>query len=128
MQRPSKQLVTVARILVAALFLVAGARKLLTYAGTLAYFTKLGIPAPELVLPLTIALELVGGIALVAGWRINWVAPILAVFTLGAALLGHAFWAADPAQFNAQLNHFLKNIAIVGAFIALAINARAGSN
>jgi putative oxidoreductase len=120
----SKQALAVARILIAALFLVAGARKLLTYAGTLAYFGKLGIPVPELVLPLTIALELAGGIALVAGWRISWVAPILAAFTLGTALIGHAFWAADPAQFNAQLNNFLKNLAIVGAFIALAMQAR----
>ena len=124
----SRQVLAIARILVAVLFIVAGARKLLTYAGTLAYFTKLGIPAPELVLPLTIALELIGGIALVAGWKINWVAPILAAFTLGAALIGHAFWAAEPAQFSAQLNNFLKNLAIVGAFIALAIQARTRSD
>lgn len=119
-----RTLLTLARVLIAALFLVAGARKLLSYAGTLGYFTQLGIPLPELALPLTIFIELAGGAALVAGWRLHLVAPVMAVFTLVTAFAGHRFWAADPAQFSGQLNHFLKNIAIVGAFISMAVQAR----
>lgn len=115
----------VARALIALLFLVAGVRKLMYYSGTLGYFAQLGIPVPELVLPLTILIEIAGGMAVVAGWRLQLVAPVMAVFTLGTALVGHRFWAADAAQFTPQLNNFLKNVAIAGAFVLLAVQSRA---
>ncbi len=117
--------VVAARVLMAAIFLIAGTRKLMTYGATLGYFAKLGIPLPDVVLPLTIALEIGGGLLLVAGWRVKWVAGALALFTLATAFAAHAFWAADAAQFNAQLNNFLKNVAMVGGFLLLIVQARA---
>jgi len=120
MTTPHNAVYAVARALMAAIFLVAGVRKLMGYAGTLGYFGSLGIPLPEVVLPLTILLELGGGIALLIGWRTNWVAMALGLFSLVSALLGHRFWAAEPAQFSNQLNHFLKNVAIAGGFLLVA--------
>jgi putative oxidoreductase len=120
MTTPHTTAYTAARALMAAIFLVAGVRKLMGYAGTLGYFGSLGIPLPEVVLPLTILLELGGGIALLIGWRTNWVAVALGLFTLASALLAHRFWAAEPAQFSNQLNHFLKNVAIAGGFLLVA--------
>jgi putative oxidoreductase len=107
-----------ARVLMAVIFLVAGVRKLMTYGATLGYFAKLGIPLADVVLPLTIALEIGGGLLLIAG--------ALALFTLATAFAAHAFWAADAAQFNAQLNNFLKNVAMVGGFLLLIVQAGAG--
>jgi putative oxidoreductase len=115
-----------ARVLMAVIFLVAGVRKLMTYGATLGYFAKLGIPLADVVLPLTIALEIGGGLLLIAGWRVQWVAGALALFTLATAFAAHAFWAADAAQFNAQLNNFLKNVAMVGGFLLLIVQAGAG--
>ena len=40
-------LLLVGRILLAAIFLIAGSRKVMTYAATVGYFTKLGFPMPE---------------------------------------------------------------------------------
>lgn len=118
--------VLAARVLMAVIFLVAGVRKLMTYGATLGYFAKLGIPMAEVVLPLTIALEVGGGLLLVAGWRLQWVAGALAVFTLATAFTAHAFWAADAAQFAGQLNNFLKNVAMVGGFVLLIAQAGSG--
>jgi putative oxidoreductase len=118
--------VLAARVLMAVIFLVAGVRKLMTYGATLGYFAKLGIPMAEVVLPLTIALEVGGGLLLVAGWRVQWVAAALAVFTLATAFTAHAFWAADAAQFAGQLNNFLKNVAMVGGFVLLIAQAGSG--
>ena len=78
-----------------------------------------------MVLPLTIALEIGGGLLLVAGWRVKWVAGALALFTIATAFAAHAFWSADAAQFNAQLNNFLKNVAMAGGFLLLIVQARA---
>lgn len=116
-----------ARTLIASLFLVAGIRKVLMWKATLAYFAGLGIPLPELALPLSVVVEIGGGIALIAGWRLREVALVMAVFTLFTALFAHRFWAADGAQFNNQLNHFFKNIALVGGFLVLFVHARRGS-
>lgn len=115
-----------ARVLMAVIFLVAGVRKLMTYGATLGYFAKLGIPLADVVLPLTIALEVGGGLLLVTGWRVQWVAAALALFTLATAFTAHAFWAADAAQFSGQLNNFLKNVAMVGGFLMLIVHAPAG--
>jgi putative oxidoreductase len=113
----SKSLYAAARVLMAVIFLVAGLRKALYFAATAGYFGSLGIPLPEVVTALTIVLEVGGAIALVAGWRTGWVAMALGVFCIASGLLGHRFWAVDPAQFANQLNHFMKNVAMAGGLL-----------
>lgn len=108
------------RILMGSLFFIAGLRKLFLWAGTVAYFTKLGLPLPEVTAVLVISLEIAGSLLLVAGWRTRIVAWALAAFTMCAALVGHQFWAADAAQYSNQLNHFLKNMAVVGGLLYMA--------
>jgi len=116
----------IGRILIVALFLPAGLSKLTGFEGTLAYFASLGIPAPTFALAATIVIEIIGGIALLVGYKTRLVAIILAIFTLAAAVTGHAFWAAPAdAAFIAQLL-FFKNIAVMGGLLVLA-SAGAGS-
>jgi putative oxidoreductase len=64
--------------------------------------------------------ELIAGAMLIIGWHTRLAAWGPAIFTLVAALIGHQFWAADAAQFVNQLNHFLKNIAIIGGLLMVA--------
>jgi putative oxidoreductase len=117
-QRPI--LLLLARVFIAALFLVAGTRKLLTYAATVGYFAKLGFPAPEAIAVLAIVIEIGGGLMLATGWRTRWAAWLLVVFVAVATAMAHRFWQFEPAQFANQLNHFLKNIAIIGGLIFVA--------
>ena len=125
MNSDDRGLAIFARVLIALLFLVAGVRKLLAYGMTVGYFAKLGIPMPEAVAALTIAIEIGGAILLVVGWRLAIVSAVMAAFTLGTALIAHRFWAeSDPMAFGNQLNNFLKNIAIVGGFAMLIVDAR----
>jgi len=115
----SRNVFTVGRVLMALIFLVAGVRKWINYAATTGYLGSMGVPLPEIALPLIILLEVGGGIALAIGWRTSWVAAILGLFCIGSGLLGHQFWAVDPAQFANQLNHFLKNMAMAGGFLVV---------
>ncbi len=119
----NRNVYVLAKALIGLIFLVAGIRKIMYFAATAGYFAKLGMPMPEIVLSLTIALEIGGAILLVIGWQTRLVAMVLGVFTLAAAVLGHPFWAADAANYQNQLNHFLKNIAMVGGFLLLAIES-----
>jgi putative oxidoreductase len=108
------------RLLIVALFLPAGLGKIAGFEGTLGYFASLGIPAPTFALAATIVIEVLGGIALLIGFQTRLVAGIMAIFTLVAAVTGHAYWAAPVDQaFIAQLL-FFKNIAVMGGLLVLA--------
>jgi putative oxidoreductase len=108
------------RLLMATIFLVAGIRKVLGFAGTVGYFTKLGFPAAEVFAVVAIVIEIGGAILLIAGWRTRWVAWLLVLFVAIATAMAHRFWEFDAAQFNNQLNHFLKNVAIIGGLLFVA--------
>jgi putative oxidoreductase len=110
----------IGRLLVATLFLPAGLAKLTGFAGTVGYFSSLGIPAPSFAVAATIAVEILGGLALLAGYQTRLVAIVMAVFTLLASVVGHAYWTAPAEQaFMAQLL-FFKNMAVIGGLLVLA--------
>lgn len=103
------------RILLSLLFFVAGYNKLMNVAGTAGYFGKLGLPAPEMLVWLVIAIELVGALLVLIGWQTRWVAWGMAIFTVATGVVGHKFWV-DAGQ----TTQFLKNLAIAGGFLLLA--------
>jgi putative oxidoreductase len=111
----------VGRILIGLIFLVVGIRSTMVFAGTLGYLGKLGFPAPEVMAVIKIAIEIGGGVLLIVGWRTRWAAWLLALFVVIATLAGHRFWEmTDPGQYGNQLNHFLKNLSIVGGLLYVA--------
>ena len=110
----------VGRALLAAIFLVAGVRKLLAVAGTTAYLTKLGFPAPEVLTWVAIVIEIGAGLMLLVGWRTRIAAWVLIVFVAVATAMAHRFWEFDAAQQVNQMNHFLKNLAIIGGLLFVA--------
>jgi putative oxidoreductase len=110
----------VGRILLAAVFLIAGTRKLMAVAGSAGYFAKLGFPMPEIMVWVAIVVEIGGALLLIFGWHARKAAWLLALFTLIATLAAHRFWEFDAAQYANQMNHFLKNLAIIGGMLFLA--------
>jgi len=94
------------------MFIDAGVPKIGAFAATQAYMASAGVPGA--LLPAVIALEVLGGIALILGYRTRIVAMAMAAFTVLAALLFHG--APD------QIQHILlmKNIAIAGGLLILA--------
>jgi putative oxidoreductase len=115
------QMLLVGRILLAAVFLVAGIRKVLGFAASAGYFTKLGFPAPEAMTVLAIVVELGGGALLVLGWQTRKIAWLLIAFVAIATLMAHRFWQVEAAQYANQMNHFLKNAAIIGGLLYVAV-------
>lgn len=108
------------RALISAIFIVAGIRKAVFYAGTVGYFTKLGFPMPEVMVWLAIVIEVVGGIFLLIGFKTRATAWLLFLLTAIATFMAHRFWEFEPAQFQNQLNHFLKNLAVMGGLVYCA--------
>jgi putative oxidoreductase len=111
----------VGRILIGLIFLVAGVRKVMGFAATVAYLSKLGFPAPEVMAVIALIIEIGGSLLLIVGWRTRWAAWLLALFVVVAAFAAHRFWEiTDMGQFYNQMNHFLKNVAIVGGLLYVA--------
>lgn len=108
------------RLLLAALFLPAGISKLTGFQGTVGYITAVGLPLPSIAAALALVLEIVGGIALIAGAGTRIAALALALFTLVASVFFHAYWSAPADQQMVQQLLFFKNIAVVGGLLTLA--------
>ena len=108
------------RLLLAWLFLPAGLGKLTGFAGTVGYISSVGLPMPQAAAALAMVVEIVGSLALIAGYRTRVVAIVLAVFTLVASFFFHNFWALPADQQMTQNLLFTKNIAVVGGLLTLA--------
>jgi putative oxidoreductase len=115
------QMLLIGRVLLGLLFLVAGIRIILSYSGNIGYFTKLGFPAPELMTVLAILIEIGGGALLILGWQTRRVSWLLMLFVIIATAMAHRFWEFDAAQYGNQLNHFLKNVAIIGGLLYVVV-------
>jgi len=100
------------RVLIAAIFLVAGLNKISGYDGTVGYMESMGVPGA--LLPLVIALEVLGAVAIIVGWRTRLFAFLLAGFSVVSAVIFHRA-LGDSMQFIL----FMKNVAMAGGFLFL---------
>lgn len=116
----SPTLYRIGRVLLASLFVISGLLKITAFSGVVGYMSSLGIPFATFAVLITILVEVGGGLAIMTGWNARPAALVVALFTVGATLSAHRFWQADPASVQNQLNHFLKNISIIGALLMLA--------
>ena len=104
------------RLFLGHIFLLAGLNKLGDgYAGTAGYMDSMGIPGG--LLPLVIALEIVGGLMIIAGFKVKWAAYALAVFSVSAAIIFHSNLAEQM-----QMILFMKNFSIAGGLLLVAVH------
>jgi len=112
----------VARVMLAALFVLFGWSKLTGFGGTVGYMASVGAPAPTLSAIIAVVMEFFVGLLIVAGFYTRPLAVLLALYTLGTALIAHHFWSmTGPAQMD-NLIHFYKNVSIAGGLLALSIS------
>ena len=109
----------VARLFLAQIFLLSGIFKISGYEGTQGYMDAMGVPG--MLLPLVILLEVGGGLAIIAGWQTRIISIALAVFTVVAAVIFHSNFSDQM-----QTIMFMKNVAIAGGFILLAVHGAGG--
>jgi len=102
----------IGRILIGAIFLLSGLSKLAAPTATIGYISSAGLPLPQIGLAIAVLVEVLGSLALIVGYRTRWVAGLLTIFTVAAALAFHSNFA-DQNQFI----HFFKNIAMAGGLL-----------
>ena len=100
------------RFLISLIFIISGFNKIANFAGTQAYMESAGVPG--ILLPLVIAVELLGGLAVVFGWHTRVAAFLLAGFSLVSAVLFHANFGDQM-----QMIMFMKNLGLAGGFLMI---------
>ena len=100
------------RLFLAMMFLMAGLSKIDNYAGTQGYMEAMGVPGA--LLPLVIALEVLGGLAIILGWQTKIASLALAGFCIVSAVMFH-----NDFSNQAEMSSFMKNVTIAGGFLLL---------
>jgi putative oxidoreductase len=108
-----------ARLFLGQIFLLSGIFKISGYEGTQGYMDAMGVPG--MLLPLVILFEIGGGLTIVVGWQTKLVAIVLAAFTVAAAAIFH-----NNFSDQIQMILFMKNVAIAGGLILLAVYGAGG--
>jgi putative oxidoreductase len=114
------------RILIAVIFLISGFFKVGGYAQIVAYATAVHLPAPGVAIAAAAAVELAGGLAILAGFKTRFAAWVLFLYLIPVTYVFHNFWAVQGQEQQMQMVNFLKNVAIMGAMLVLSVNG-AGS-
>ena len=105
----------VGRLMIGLPFAMSGLGKLAAYGGTTAMISAAGLPLPPLAFAVAVAVELGGGVLLIAGYHARSVAIALAVFSLATAVSFHSNFADQN-----QMIHFLKNVMMAGGLLQIA--------
>lgn len=118
-----------ARLALAALFLWGGVMKLLGYGDFIGYLHGLNVPYPQVIGPIVVAIEGLGGLLLIVGYKVKPLALLMAFYTVATAMVGHNFWdATDAAVQHDMVIHFWKKIAIAGGFLLLFVTGAGGAS
>ena len=102
----------VGRVMISAIFILAGLSKLGAPAMTIGYIQSVGLPLAPVAFGLAVFIEIVGGITLLLGYRTRIVAGVLFLFALATAVFFHRNFG-DQNPFI----HFFKNIAMAGGLL-----------
>ena len=113
----SASLTLVARILLAAMFLMSGLNKLSEPQGTQQYMSAMGMTwLTGLFYAGAIVVEIGGSLSLLLGYQAKIGAWMLVLFMIPATMVFHTNFG-DPNQ----MIHFLKNLSIMGGLLYVAI-------
>jgi putative oxidoreductase len=121
--------ILLSRILMSAVFIVYGWMKFMDVSaivnnpGTKRFMDLVaaGTAAPTWLGYLIAAIELLGGLAILIGVKTRWVACAFVLWLIIVTLLGHPFWSMEGAARGPNMANFYKNLAIMGAYLLLAI-------
>jgi putative oxidoreductase len=117
----NNELILAARLILAALFLIFGWRKLRDFSGTVTQMVQLGVPMPVLAAAAATFMELPVAFAVAVGAFTRLSAVLMFFYTLGTALIGHRYWTLTGTERIDSMDGFYKNLSIMGGFLLLYI-------
>jgi putative oxidoreductase len=120
MTNSSNALALVGRIMLGVIFVLAGFEKLTGFSGVVGQIAGKGLPMPQVLAALTVAVELGAGLLLVIGLKARWAAFLLFLFIIPVSLTFHNFWTMEGAAAAMNKIQFMKNVSIMGGMLIVA--------
>jgi putative oxidoreductase len=120
MRNQSDALALVGRVLLGSIFVISGVGKLTGFSGLVTNIAGKGLPVPQVLAALTIAIELGAGLLLVIGWKARSAAFLIFLFIIPVSLTFHNFWAMEGPQAAMNKIQFMKNVSIMGGMLLAA--------
>jgi putative oxidoreductase len=108
------EVVLASRLVLATLFLIFGWRKLRDYPGTVSQMVQVGLPTPVLAAAVSVFMELPVAFAVAIGAFTRPSAVLMALYSLGTALIGHRYWTVKGADQVDSMEAFYKDLSIMG--------------
>ena len=105
----------IGRILISSVFLISGFNKINQYDGTIEWMESFGVPG-ILIIP-AILLEIIGSLMIIIGYKTRVIATLFSIFCITLAIIFH-----NDFSDQMQLVSFLKNLALAGGFLFLAVS------
>jgi putative oxidoreductase len=109
----------VGRVLMAVIFVISGFFKIAGYSQVVAFAAAKGLPAPGLAIACAAAVEILGGLAVLVGFKTRIASWVLFLYLIPTTVLFHNFWALHGMEQQGNMAHFMKNLAIMGGLLIL---------
>ncbi len=108
---------TLARPLLASIFVVGGAAALKEPGGRVETVRAAGLDQPERLVRVNAATQVVAGLALATGRLPRIAAAVLAGSLVPTTVVGHGFWSVPPERRQSEQIQFLKNVGLLGGLL-----------
>ncbi len=107
----------VGRTLLALIFLKSGIGKIGGFAGTAGWMASKGLPMAEVLLAITIVIEIGAALMLILGYKARLGAAALLLWMIPVTFLFHNYWAMPADQQMIQQIMFMKNLGLMGGML-----------
>lgn len=108
------------RVLLSAIFIIFGFSKIFAFPMFAGMLASKGFPLATLAMAIAVAIEVLGGLAILVGFQTKVTAWIVFLYLIPTTFLFHNFWALQGAARMDNMAHFFKNVAIMGGLLLLA--------
>src|SRR5262249_12503602 len=117
--RPASFVPLVGRVLLSMIFLASGVMKFVNWQETAGFMASKGMVAVGFFLTAAALVELSGGLSVLFGCKARLGALALFLFLIPVTLLFHNFWVFEGMERMNQMQHFMKNLAIMGGLLLI---------
>jgi putative oxidoreductase len=105
------------RILLGLIFLLSGLGKIGSFAGTAGWMTSKGLPMAEVLLAITMVIEIGASLMIIGGFKARLGAAALFLWMIPVTFLFHNFWSMPAAEQQIQMIMFMKNLGLMGGML-----------
>ena len=108
------------RLLMGTYFILPGLQKITNYQTMTDYMLTHNVPATAFLLPVTIIIQIVLGMAIIIGFKGRFAAFFLAGLTLIISIYMHDFWSmAEGLERSHETQNFFKNMGIMAGLLII---------